>query len=65
MKISRLIQPKNPIFWILVALNLLSLALSHIAQNYPLTTLGTWLIAVCALLNALVSALLAWRLVNS
>lgn len=65
MKLSRLFQPKNPIFWILVALNLLSLALSHIAQNYPLNTLGTWVIAVCALLNALVSALLAWRLVNS
>jgi len=65
MKISRLFQPKNPIFWILVALNLVSLALSHIAQNDPLITLGTWVIAVSALLNALVSALLAWRLVNS
>ncbi|MFM8919392.1 MAG: hypothetical protein ACKOEU_05135 [Limnohabitans sp.] len=65
MKISRLFQPKNPIFWILVALNLVSLALSHIAQNYPLNTLGTWLIAVCGLLNAVISAALAWRLVNS
>ncbi|MDE3232397.1 MAG: hypothetical protein KGN99_03755 [Pseudomonadota bacterium] len=65
MKISRLFQPKNPIFWILVALNLLSLALSHIAQNYPLNTLGTWVITACALLNAIISAVLAWRLVNS
>lgn len=65
MKISRLFQPKSPVFWILVALNLVSLALSHIAQNYTLNTLGTWVIAVSALLNALVSALLAWRLVNS
>jgi predicted MFS family arabinose efflux permease len=65
MKISRLFQPKNPLFWILVALNLVSLALSHIAQNYQLNTLGTWVIGVSALLNAAVSALLAWRLVNS
>lgn len=65
MKISRLIQPKNPIFWLLVALNLLSMALSHVAQNFPLNTLGTVLVVLTAIANAVLSAFLAWRLVNS
>ena len=65
MKISRLFQPKNPLFWLLVVLNLLSLALSHVAQNFQLNTLGTILVVLTAVANALLSAYLAWRLVNS
>jgi 4-hydroxybenzoate polyprenyltransferase len=65
MKISRLIQPKNPLFWLLVALNLLSMALSYVAQNFPLNTLGTVLVVLTAIANAVLSAFLAWRLVNS
>jgi 4-hydroxybenzoate polyprenyltransferase len=65
MKLSRLIQPKNPIFWILMVLNALSLALSHIVQTQQLNALGTVLVVGCAVLNAIASAFLAWRLVNS
>jgi hypothetical protein len=65
MKLSRLFQPKNPLFWLLVTLNLLSVALSHIAQNYPLNTLGTTLLLITSVINVVLSTYLAWRLVNS
>jgi uncharacterized membrane protein len=65
MKFSRLFQPRNPLFWILVALNLLSTVLSHVALNFELNTLGTVMVVSTALVNALLSAYLAWRLVNS
>jgi hypothetical protein len=65
MKLSRLFQPKNPLFWLLVTLNLLSLALSHIAQNFNLNTLGTTLLLITTVLNVVLSSYLAWRLVNS
>ncbi len=65
MKISRLFQPRNPLFWLLLVLNLLSMALSHVAQNVALNTLGKTLLVLTALANALLSAYLAWRLVKS
>jgi hypothetical protein len=65
MKLSRLFQPKNPLFWLLVTLNLLSLALSHIAQNYKLNTLGSTLLIIVNVINVALSSYLAWRLVNS
>jgi len=65
MKLSRLYQPKNPLFWLLVTLNLLSLALSHIAQNYNLNTLGSTLLIIVNVINVALSSYLAWRLVNS
>ena len=65
MKLSRLFQPKNPLFWLLVTLNLLSLALSHIAQNYNLNTLGSTLLIIVSVINVALSSYLAWRLVNS
>jgi hypothetical protein len=65
MKLSRLFQPKNPQFWLLVTLNVLSLALSHIAQNFNLNTLGTTLLIIVSVINVALSSFLAWRLVNS
>ena len=49
----------------LVVLNLLSMALSYLAQNYTLSTLGSLIVIVFAVLNAILSAGLAWRLVKS
>ncbi len=65
MKLSRLFQPKNPQFWLLVTLNVLSLALSHIAQNYNLNTLGSTLLIIVNLINVVLSSYLAARLVKS
>jgi hypothetical protein len=65
MKIFRIYQPANPLFWILLVLNLLSMALSYIAQNYTLNSLGSLLVIAFAVINAVISAWLAWRLINS
>lgn len=48
-----------------MVLNALSFALSHIVQTQQLNSLGTVLVVGCAVLNAIASAFLAWRLVNS
>ncbi|MEY3488013.1 MAG: hypothetical protein RL075_2018, partial [Pseudomonadota bacterium] len=36
MKLSRLFQPRNPIFWIMLSLNALSMALAWLVENRPL-----------------------------
>ena len=65
MKISRLYQPRNPNFWMLVVINLLSMFLSYVAQNYTLSTLVSVIVIVFAVLNTILSMGLAWRLVKS
>jgi hypothetical protein len=65
MKLTRLYQPRNPLFWIMLVLNLLSVVLSWITRSYPLGTLATVLVIVFAVGNALLGANLAWRLVRS
>jgi hypothetical protein len=64
MKLSRLFQPRNPIFWMMVALNALSTLLMWIVQNRPLSTLGMLVVSGFALCNALLGTWLAWRLVK-
>jgi len=63
--LSRIFQPRKLSFWILVVLNLLSLALGHITQTYALNGLGTAIVIGLTLFNAMLSALIAWRLVNA
>lgn len=64
MKLSRLFQPRNPLFWIMLALNALSSALAWIAHNRPLDTGGVLLISSFAILNAILGTWLAWRLLR-
>lgn len=65
MKISRLYQPGNPLFWIMLVLNLLSAVLGWITHNYALSVVGSLLVSVFAVGNAVLGAWLAWRLLNS
>ena len=65
MKIARLYQPRNPLFWIMLALNLLSLLLGWITRSYSLTTVGGLLVTAFAIGNALFGTYLAWRLMRS
>ena len=65
MKLLRLYQPRNPVFWFMVALNVLSYALAWIVQNRPLNTLGMLLVGGFALANALIGMWLMWRLMNT
>jgi len=64
MKLSRLYQPRNPIFWLALALNALSMALGWLVQNRPLNTLGLVVVLVFGLGNAIVGMWLAWQLVR-
>lgn len=64
MKLSRLFQPRSPLFWMMLALNGLSMALGWLVQNRPLTALGMVIILVFALANAVLGMWLAWRLVR-
>lgn len=51
--LRRLIQPRNPAFWLMLALNGLSAVLLWIAQTYHLTLWARVVVAFFALGNAL------------
>lgn len=65
MKLSRLYQPRNPLFWLMVAVNLMSMILGWIAQTYSVGVLVSLMIVVFAIGNVVLGAFLAWRLLNS
>ena len=65
MKLLRLYQPSNPLFWFMVALNVLSYALAWIVQNRALNTLGMLLVGGFALVNAVIGMWLMWRLLKT
>lgn len=65
MKFSRLFQPRNPLFWIMLVLNGLSTALAWIAHNRPLNAWGTLLVSGFAIGNAAIGIWLAWRLMRN
>ena len=46
MKLSRLYQPCNPLFWLMVVLTLLSTALAGVARTYDLTPLAAGIVAI-------------------
>lgn len=64
MKLTRLFQPRNPLFWMMLMLNGLSMALGWLVQNRPLNALGMTIVGVFALGNAVLGMWLAWRLVR-
>ncbi len=64
MKLSRLFQPRNPLFWIMLALNGLSPVLAWIVHNRPLNAWGVLVISSFAIINAVIGAWLAWRLLR-
>ena len=64
MKLSRLIQPRNPQFWLLIALNALSSAISWILRTHDLPAVATWVLTGFALSNVVLGLLIAFRLMN-
>jgi 4-hydroxybenzoate polyprenyltransferase len=62
VKLSRLIQPRNPQFWLLVVLNALSSAIAFILRSHELPAALTVVLAGFALANAVVGLRIAWRL---
>ncbi|MBC7647625.1 MAG: hypothetical protein H7197_00680 [Vitreoscilla sp.] len=65
MKLLHLYQPRNPLFWFMVSLNVLSYALAWIVQNRTLNTLGMLLVGGFALANAVLGMWLMWRFVKT
>lgn len=65
MKMSRLFQRRNPLFWMMLGLNLLSLVLGWITRTYTLTVVGGVLVTAFAIGNAFLGTYLAWRLMRS
>jgi hydrogenase-4 membrane subunit HyfE len=64
MKLSRLWQPRNPAFWLMVALNLLSTVLAWIARSYELAPAAALTVAAFAIGNALLGLYLMWLLMR-
>lgn len=65
IKLQRIYQPGNPLFWLMLTLNGLSYALAWIVQNRALNTLGMLLVGSFALVNAVVGTYLMWRLMHT
>jgi hypothetical protein len=64
LKLSRIFQPRNPLFWMMLVINALSAALAWLVQNRPLNTLGMVVVLGFAVANAVLGTWLAWRLVR-
>jgi hypothetical protein len=65
MKISRIYQPRNPLFWIMVALNLLSTVLAWLTRTQSLDGTASAIVIFFAVSNAALGTYLAWRLMRS
>ena len=62
MKLARLWQPRSPLFWAMVAFNLLSSVCAWALRSLPLNTAGLWLVGTLGLLNCGLGLLVTWRL---
>jgi hypothetical protein len=65
MKLSRLYQPRNPQFWLLVVLNLLSTGISYILRSQDLPTPIVLVLAAFALANFVIGIRIALHLMKS
>lgn len=65
MKLSRLFQPRNPLFWLMLAVNALSTALAWITHNRPLNTGVMLVVGIFAIGNALIGTWLIVRLLRT
>jgi len=64
VKLARLYQPRNPLFWLMLILNVLSSVLSYMLHTMVLTTPVTLVLAVFALSNAVIGIRIALRLMR-
>ena len=65
LKITRLFQPRNPAFWLMLILNVLSLLLAWVIEHRRPNGMGLFVVAVLAIGNALWGLWLAWRLMQT
>jgi uncharacterized membrane protein len=63
-RLSRLYQPRNPLFWLMLVLNGLSPLLAWVVHNRPLNTAATLVVTCFAIGNAVLGMWFAWRLLR-
>lgn len=64
MKLSRLFQPNDRRFWMMIVLNLLSAVLAWVLRTYQLVPLASLVVGLFALGNAVLGMFIAWDLVR-
>ena len=64
MKLTRLFQPRNPRFWLLLVLNLLSAGLAWAMRLPGVASTAVVVMGVLALGNALLGMWLMWALMR-
>jgi len=64
-RFSRLFQPRNPLFWMFILLNVLSSVLSYLLRSYDLSLFITLLLALFALGNVFFGIRIALRLMST
>jgi hypothetical protein len=64
VKLSRLYQPRNPRFWLLIVLNLLSTGITHILRSQDLPLWITLVLAGFALANFVIGIRIALQLMR-
>ena len=64
MKLSRLWQPDKPLFWLMLAFNVLSSLCAWAMRALPLCAPVLWLVGMVALGNVALGLLAAWRLIQ-
>ena len=64
MRLSRLFQPRNPVFWLMLLLNALSAALAWAVQYRTLNGWASLVVGIFALGNAALGSWLIWRLLR-
>ena len=64
MKLGRLWPPRNPAFWLMIVVNLLSTLLAWVVRSYTLSAPASILIAVFAIGNVMIGLRLMWRLLR-
>jgi len=64
LRLRHLWQPRHPLFWQMLAFNLLGSACGWALRTLPLNTTGLLLIGSVGLLNALFGMLATWRLLH-
>lgn len=64
MKLARLWQPRNPAFWLMIVLNLLSTLLAWVTRTYALAPVAMLVVTGFAIGNALLGLRLIWVLMR-
>lgn len=62
--LARLWQPRRAVFWLMVAVNLLSMFWGWLLRSGMLNAMGMAVVGVLALSNTLAGMWLAWRLLR-